>query len=358
MSFAMALCEGEVQRVGRIWADGEEIDRNSIQIHLHTGAEDQLPDGLMEAVEGAGTVPAYRGTAYVVIEDLNLTPYGNRIPNLSFEVVRYIRIPGETAVPAELIEGVALIPGTGEYALATTAVHYDQGIGRKESANINTKQSASDFRVALREMIEELPNLKSVTLVVSWFGDDLRCGSCSIRPAVEQKDCDGKPLVWSVSGLDRQAAMLVPTLDGRPVYGGTPCDHSVVEAIRELKSRGIKVTFYPFILMIQTEGNGLPDPYGGPEQACLPWRGRITSSIPARQGRAPRSTNVHDEVKCFFGQTRQEDIVCSSGTKYVSLSGPPNDWSYRRFVLHYAALCREAGEICPKVGDGPHQAAV
>jgi hypothetical protein len=41
-----------------------------------------LPDPKIEAVEGAGNAPAYRGLAYVVIEDLDLTPYGNRVPPL------------------------------------------------------------------------------------------------------------------------------------------------------------------------------------------------------------------------------------------------------------------------------------
>ena len=33
-------------------------------------------------------MPAYRGIAYVVIEDLDLTPYGNRVPQFNFEVFR------------------------------------------------------------------------------------------------------------------------------------------------------------------------------------------------------------------------------------------------------------------------------
>ena len=32
--------------------------------------------------------PAYRGIAYVVIEDLALAAFGNRVPQFSFEVVR------------------------------------------------------------------------------------------------------------------------------------------------------------------------------------------------------------------------------------------------------------------------------
>ncbi len=47
-----------------------------------------MPDPLIAAVEGNGNAPAYRGTAYVVLENLDLTPFGNRIPQFSFEVFR------------------------------------------------------------------------------------------------------------------------------------------------------------------------------------------------------------------------------------------------------------------------------
>ena len=38
----------------------------------------------------------------------------------------------------------------------------------------------------------------------------------------------------------------------------------------------MRVMFYPFVMMDMPAGNGLPDPYGGAEQAAFPWRGRIT----------------------------------------------------------------------------------
>jgi hypothetical protein len=91
VSLAVAICEGPIARVGRIWADGVELDRQAVTLRLHRGEADQLPDPLMEAVEGLGEVPAYRGIAYAVFEDLDLTPFGNRVPQFSFEVVRPAR---------------------------------------------------------------------------------------------------------------------------------------------------------------------------------------------------------------------------------------------------------------------------
>jgi hypothetical protein len=342
VSVALALCEGEVARVSRIWADGQEIARADLNMRVHRGTATQLPDPLIEAMEGS-EAPAYRDTAYVVIEDLDLRPFGNRVPQFSFEVVR--RAASGHAVPdaASLVQGVALVPGTGEYALATTPVHFDFGAGEKDAANVNSVQEVPDIVAALDDLEQELPRLRSTSLVVSWFGDDLRCGRCSVRPRAERLDREGKPMRWEVAGLDRDEAGVVPVLDGRPVYGGTPADRSVIEAIREMNARGMEVTFYPFILMDQMEGNGLPDPYGGGEQAALPWRGRITTErSPGRPGTTDRTAAAEAEVAAFFGTASAAHFTVSDGR--VRYSGPA-EWGLRRFVLHNAVLCAAAGGV-------------
>ena len=91
VSLAIAICEGEITSVGRIWADGAEISPEDVNMRVYTGSEDQQPDPKMEAVEGTGQVPAYRGTAYVVFEDLDLSDFGNRVPQFSFEVTRPVQ---------------------------------------------------------------------------------------------------------------------------------------------------------------------------------------------------------------------------------------------------------------------------
>jgi hypothetical protein len=88
VSIAIALCRGEALRVGRIWADGIEIATNSVNFRFYSGSDDQLPDPKIEAVEGMGFAPSYRGIAYVIIEDLPMERFGNRVPQFSFEVVR------------------------------------------------------------------------------------------------------------------------------------------------------------------------------------------------------------------------------------------------------------------------------
>lgn len=122
VSLAIALCTGEINGIGRIWADGAEIAPGDLNLRLYTGTDSQLPDSKIEAVEGADQAPAYRGIAYVVIEDLDLGRFGNRVPQFSFEVVREAQggLAEKVTNLQQAIRGVALIPGTGEYALATT----------------------------------------------------------------------------------------------------------------------------------------------------------------------------------------------------------------------------------------------
>lgn len=91
-SFMVQLCEGPIGGVSRVWADGTVIWNTDGSVGqgfpftLYFGDEDQLPDPTMEAIEGVGNVPAYRGTAYIVADDWDVEKWGNRIPNLNFEV--------------------------------------------------------------------------------------------------------------------------------------------------------------------------------------------------------------------------------------------------------------------------------
>lgn len=345
ISLAVALCEGEVVRVGRIWADGQQLDLAGISWRLHDGGEDQIPDPLIAAIEGDGYAPAYRGVAYVVFENLELAQFGNRIPQFNFEVIRRPEPAAGGPRPAALdVRGVALVPGTGEYGLATTPVHYEHGKGKSAGANLNNDRGAPDLIVSLEQMKAELPQARSVSLVVSWFGDDLRCGTCRLEPAVEQGKADGRQMPWRVSGVGRAAAKRVSRIDERPAFGGTPADAAVIEAIRHMAAEGLSVMFYPFILMDIQAGNGKPDPWrGSGEQPRVPWRGRITASkAPGVAGSPDKTAGAAAEVAAFFGTARASDFSVGNG---AVLYNGPNEWSYRRFILHYAHLCALAGGV-------------
>ncbi len=345
ISLAIAVGAGEIADVTRVWADGEEQERASLNIRVYYGTQDQLPDPLIEAVEGTGNVPAFRGTAYVVIEDFQLASFGNRVPQFSFEVVRPTQpeMPDHVSALGQIVKGVALMPGTGEYALASTQVNYSQGRGRSWAANVNSASGEPDLVTSTKALSRELPGCKAASLIVSWFGNDLRCSDCQITPKVVRDDIDGVNMPWVVSGLRRNTAEGVQHQDDRPVYGGTPADGAVVQAIQHLKDSGKDVMFYPFILMDQLQQNGLPDPWSDGEQPHLPWRGRITLDVaPGRDGSPDQTAAADAQVAAFFGAAQVSDFGINAGQ--VTYSGP-QEWGLRRFILHYATLCQIAGGV-------------
>lgn len=339
LSVALALCEGRITGVGRIWADGEEIAGRDLNMRVYHGDNAQMPDPVIAAHEGE-EAPAYRGVAYVVLEDMELSRWGNRVPQLSFEVTR----PGQDGMGlAHDVEAVAMIPGSGEYALATTPVTRDLGLGERRSINLNTPMGGTDFTASLDVLGRELPKAGSVSLVVSWFGDDLRINRCALRPKVETRDGEGSEMPWQAGGITRAGAEEVARRGGRPAYGGTPADRSVIEALRAIAASGRRAMFCPFILMEQQAGNGLADPYGRGEQPVMPWRGRITLSVAAGQAGSPDgSAAAGDEVAAFFGHAAAGDFTRDG--ERVLYHGP-EEWSYRRFILHYAHLCAVAGGV-------------
>ena len=129
-TFAVAICRGPIQNVWRVFADSKDIwdmegptisvsssspliasgfsssqwggvatiyeygqsnKNNHTQsavgnIFFYYGTEDQQPDPILQSTFGIGLTPAYRGLAYAVFLNLPLQYFGNRIPNLSFEV--------------------------------------------------------------------------------------------------------------------------------------------------------------------------------------------------------------------------------------------------------------------------------
>lgn len=337
-SFAVALAEGPVSGIGRVWADGRELDLSQVKHRLHKGTETQSPDSVIVARVGAASAPAYRGVAYIVFEDMALADFGNRIPQLSFEVHRAVEPFGNE------IKGIVLIPGSGEFVYATTPVSKAMGRGWTESENVHTRQGGTDWAVAIDQLEATLPNAKSLSLVVSWFGTDLRAEHCQLRPGVEVAAKTTSPMTWSVAGLAREDAHLVSLKDGRPAYGGTPSDAAVIEAIGDLKERGFDVVLTPFILMDVPAGNTRPDPYSAAtSQPVYPWRGRITCDpAPGEPGTPDKTATAASQVAAFVGTAAVSDFAIVNGT--VTYDGP-DEWSYRRMVLHNAYLAKAAGGV-------------
>jgi GTA TIM-barrel-like domain/Putative phage tail protein len=337
VSCAIALCEGEITRIGGVWADGNLLDMSGISYRLHRGSETQVPDSTIEAVEGAGNVPAYQGTAYLVVDDLPLADFGNRLPQLSIEVFRALSDIEQD------VKAVTIIPGATEFGYETTPVRRIFADGVSFAENSNNRIGGTDWQVSLDDLQATCPNVSSAALVVSWYGDDLRAGSCTLRPKVDQQDKITIPENWSVAGLGRGSALPVSMSGGRPAFGGTPSDASIKRAIEDLKNRGLSVLYYPFVLMDVPTGNGLSDPYGGSEQAAYPWRGRISiDPAPGFAGSQDKSAAVAADVASFFGTASASDFaITPAGVSYIG----PDEWSYRRMILHNVALCVWAGGV-------------
>ncbi len=308
LSFAVALCEGPIDGIGRIWADGKPMDLTGVAMRLYRGTEEQTPDPLIEAIEGAA--PAYRGCAYLVFEDLPLEPYGNRSPQLSVEVFRR---PPSSGGLEERLTSVCLIPGAGEFVYATDVVQRRDGLTRLTAENVNNGDGRPDLVVSLDQLQAQLPNLEAVTLVVAWFGTSPDAGTCQFRPGVEQAEKTTLPWSWRAGGVGRGGAHLISHHGAGPAYGGTPADRAVLQAIAELKARGLKVTLYPFVLM-DCDG--------------YPWRGRITGEAA--------------DIAHLFGGASLGDFAAEG--QAVSYSGP-SDWGLRRMILHQAKLAQMAGGV-------------
>ena len=338
ISFAIGLCEGEILGVDRLWANGAPLQIAGLVSRVYRGTEDQLPDPIISAIED-GNTPSFRGTAYIVFEDFPLDDFGARLPQINAEVIRVP--PAKTKSPRleTLIRGVNLIPASGEFAYSTDIIEETPTPTSARPINMNNLSGQADIELALDQLETQLPNVRNVSIITAWFGTDLRCGSCEIKPGVETKTRITPDVTWRVSEVTRGTAYLISqSEDGRPNYGGTPSDASILQAISSLKSRGYKVTLYPFILMDIPAGNGLPDPYGGAEQGAFPWRGRITCFPHSAQN----TSTVNGQIDSFFGTAQNSDFGFENGVPTYSGA---DEFSYRRFILHYAKLAQISGSV-------------
>ena len=342
-NFAVALSEGPITGIGRVWADGKRarsLDRSPTA--STPAARTSSPDSLIEAKEGAGNAPAYRGLAYIVFERLPLAAFGNRIPQLSFEVLR--------AVDAFEQQGARrrLIPGAGEFVYAPT-VRHAQGRRRhqrlRERAHPPGRQpTGTSPSTSCRR---RCPNVGAVVARRRLVRH--RSARRHLRrsaPASTPPTRSPRRSTWSVAGLTRARAHLV-SHDRRPrglrrhAVGRRPSS----PPSRTSKARGIAVTLAPFIFMDMPAGNALPDPYtGAASQPAYPWRGRITVLARPRPARHARQDRRRRHPGRRLRRHRRTSRTSPSSTTSVVYSGPA-EWSYRRFILHYAHLAAAAGGV-------------
>ncbi len=239
--------------------------------------------------------------------------------------------------------GVHLLPASGEFVYDTIpflgAQREAAGLGPYLPTNTFYAPGGTktDYSYALDQLQAEHPECATVSLVCAWFFNSEDASTCQIYPStiylvggIEQGILPaGTPDHWRVSSLTEQdypGIIPLPQFPGsnyQYVYGGTPSDPSVVRCLRDLKSRGFRVIFYPFLL-------GTSDGF--------PWRGRI--GYPADVSSAATAA-----VSAFLGSAAPADFTPDPTNLTVSYSGYLFDWTYRRMILHYAMLCTVAGGV-------------
>lgn len=103
-SFASLLCSGPIVGIKRLWLNSklvyniaEDADDATLSksqefantyARFYPGDLTQGQDSLIAADKGINNTPAYRGRAYLVLEELPLEEYGNQFPAVSCEVVQ------------------------------------------------------------------------------------------------------------------------------------------------------------------------------------------------------------------------------------------------------------------------------
>ncbi len=103
-SWAVGLCEGKVRDIHKIWFDFDLVYEQNGSVNgaindkttFYYGTDDQTADPLMQAAQGATDTPAYRGVSYIVFNDILLSDWNNRIPNITVELSRFPDV-GETS---------------------------------------------------------------------------------------------------------------------------------------------------------------------------------------------------------------------------------------------------------------------
>ncbi|MGH6811309.1 MAG: baseplate megatron protein TIM-barrel domain-containing protein [Methylocella sp.] len=238
------------------------------------------------------------------------------------------------------VNGVNLLPSTGEFTYGTAA-RTGKRVTETSFSAINTYAGQAlhrtDYALSIDQLQAAFPACTTVAIVCAWFGNNESIQFCNIYPSTtyiggQFQTWNGSSYVtdnWLCSSLTQSSPGLIPISSSGGVfsYGGTPSDQSIVECIQDLRTRGLRIVFYPFILMDAT---------------LKPWRGRISYF------NGDVSSAATSAVNGFLGTCVTSDFVRGSNT--VTYNGPngthnPLDFTYRRMILHYANLCVVAGGV-------------
>lgn len=175
VDIAVAICEGPILGISKIWADAQLIYNVTVgasletvlsslagapKFTIYTGTEMQMPSALQEAALGAGNVPAYRGIVYIECESFPLANFGNRIPSFSFEVITAGGVGGPAIVDLVTIIATPLT-GNGYHGKNILPIHtegalvgYRNGYFFKVNAGNGTEIARVNFDPSPSNVLE------------------------------------------------------------------------------------------------------------------------------------------------------------------------------------------------------------
>lgn len=205
-TFAIGICrsiEGPIAGIMRIWENGklvvdnwpnpeipiEETNAFLAGVRLYLGGEDQLPDPDLEAIEGVGNQPYYRGLPYMVFVNKDLTDFARSIPQYLFEVMTGADFTVTSRpYPLELIEGIQ------QDVLLT------------------------DFlpQISLTEGVDQTAAITSITLSGSLVSQDYEIEGIDQTAAITGITLSGSLVTqnYETEGIDQTAAITSITLSG------------------------------------------------------------------------------------------------------------------------------------------------
>jgi len=183
-TFAIALCEGEAAGITKIWADSILVyDSTTVEglaasllplnYEFHYGGENQEQSDILITYYGSD-IPAHRGLCYMVFEDWELSQFGNRIPNITAEVI----VVGTSAWPEifdttgygntvptfTVLSGGETVPNGVQYKDGTIAVAY----ARVDSGDPDTGWAIQYYDLHENLLSEQIINSSPSTIPTVW----------------------------------------------------------------------------------------------------------------------------------------------------------------------------------------------
>lgn len=213
------------QQIGTL----QDSNGNTVQLNvtLYGGDEFQMPDPIITSIQGANTTPAFRGQIYAVFDNLDLTNFGNRIPNMRSLV--YFG-EGAPAFPNQIINAGPPIP---QWFIIDdiNRVYYGFTVDR---AHVY-KYSLVDNSVFYEDMAITFPSGPSYLL--------------RLQPGVSQSiaaDCDPQGFVWALVTNNSTVNVLIQY---------DPNTWEIVQTIDAFDSGGVLSNFVSMNMFSPGDGN-------------------------------------------------------------------------------------------------------